>query len=431
MSQAINKNLNQNYWAIVSRQFNKNKLAVWSLKVVYIIVFIGIFADFIANDKPIYCKINGEHHFPIFESYGVSLGLTKYKANFSQIDWKTIECEQIIRTPIPYSPQFMDYKNLDYKSPLEEQEIKSTRWKHFMGTDNLGRDVLSGMIHGTRTAMLVGVISMSISTLIGILLGSLSGYFGDHGLQMSRVRFWLNILFGFLGLFYAFGIRSYFLAKALSNDLLQFMLQLLLSILIFIAFLVLANLLANVLKKVPFLGKKIDVPVDILISRLIEIKVSIPTMLLILSIVAVMKSPSILIVMVIIGLTSWTSIAKYTRSEMLKVRSLEFIQAAQSLGYSEFRTILRHALPNSVSSVLVAVAFGVAGAILLESSLSFLGIGMKPEDVTWGSLLSSARNYPKAWWLAIFPGFAIFLTVTIFNLLGEGLTDAMDPKLKK
>jgi peptide/nickel transport system permease protein len=179
------------------------------------------------------------------------------------------------------------------------------------------------------------------------------------------------------------------------------------------------------------LGKKIDVPVDILISRLIEVKVSIPTMLLILSIVAVMKSPSILMVMVIIGLTSWTSIAKYTRAELLKVRSLEFIQAAQSLGYGEWRTIFKHALPNSLSSVLVSIAFGVAGAILLESSLSFLGIGMKPEDVTWGSMLSSARGYFKAWWLAIFPGMAIFITVTIFNLLGEGLTDAMDPRQKK
>jgi peptide/nickel transport system permease protein len=168
-----------------------------------------------------------------------------------------------------------------------------------------------------------------------------------------------------------------------------------------------------------------------MISRLIEIKVAIPTMLLILSIVAVMKSPSVLLVMVIIGLTSWTGIAKYTRAELLKVRSLEYIDAAQALGYSRIRTIFRHALPNSLSAVLVAVAFGIAGAILLESSLSFLGIGVRPEDVTWGSMITGARGYFKAWWLAIFPGLAIFLTVTIFNLLGEGLTDAMDPRLKQ
>ncbi|MFN5847593.1 MAG: ABC transporter permease, partial [Chitinophagales bacterium] len=191
------------------------------------------------------------------------------------------------------------------------------------------------------------------------------------------------------------------------------------------------NLIAVLLKRIPFFGKKVNVPVDIMISRLIEVKVSIPTLLLILSIVAVMSRPNILMVMVIIGFTSWTGIAKYTRAELLKVRSLEFIQAAQSLGYSEMRTIFKHALPNSLSSVLVAIAFGVASAILLESSLSFLGIGMRPEDVTWGSMLSAARGYFKAWWLAIIPGFAIFVTVTVFNLLGEGLTDAMDPRQKQ
>lgn len=427
----IDKNLDQSYWGIVKRQFSKNKLAVWSLKIVYIIVFIGLFADFIANDKPIYCKIKGENYFPIIKSYGVALGITKFPSHLVVKDWHTINYESVIRTPIPYSPQFMDSKNNDYKSPIGEQNIESIRWRHFLGTDNLGRDVLAGMIYGTRTAMLVGIISMSLSLIIGVFLGALAGYFGDYGLQMSRIRLWLNLLFGLLGLYYAFGIRSYFLSNALATNLGLFSIQLILSSAIFFIFIIFANILAQILKKIPFLGKRIDVPMDILISRIIEIKVSIPTMLLILSIVAVMKSPSILMVMVIIGLTSWTSIAKYTRAEMLKVRRYEYIQAAQSLGYSEMRTIFRHALPNSISSVLVAGAFGIAGAILLESSLSFLGIGMKPEDVTWGSILSSARIYSKAWWLAIFPGFAIFITVTIFNILGEGLTDAMDPKLKQ
>ncbi len=426
-----NKSLDQSYWAIVKRQFQKNRVAVWSLRMVYVIVFIGLFADFLANDKPIYCKVNGESYFPILKSYGVALGLTKYPPEFSNVNWQEISYESVIRTVIPYSPQNMDLKNKDYKSPFDDQEVESTRWRHFMGTDNLGRDVLAGMIHGTRTAMLVGIISMSLSVIIGIFMGALSGYYGDHGLQMSRIRFWLNIIFGLLGVYYAFGIRGYHLSQALANHLGFFLLQLLLSLIILFSFIAIANVLAHFLKQISFLGKKIDVPVDILISRLIEVKVSIPTMLLILSIVAVMKSPSILMVMVIIGLTSWTGIAKYTRAELLKVRSLEFIQAAQSLGYGEWRTIFKHALPNSLSSVLVSIAFGVAGAILLESSLSFLGIGMKPEDVTWGSMLSSARGYFKAWWLAIFPGMAIFITVTIFNLLGEGLTDAMDPRQKK
>lgn len=423
--------IDQSYWGIVKRQFKKNRLAVWSLRMVYLIFFVGTMADFIANDKPFFCRINGNSYFPIFKSYGVALGIAKYPPELANVNWNEVKYDFVIRTPIPYSPQNLDLNNKDYKSPLDDQDVESSRWRHHLGTDNLGRDVLAGMVHGTRTAMLVGIISMSISVIIGIFFGALAGYFGDKGLQMSRARYWLSIMGLLLGSYYAFGVRSYYLSKALADGMGIFLIQLLLSLGLLVGIFALCNAIAVLLKRIPFFGKKVDVPVDIMISRLIEVKVSIPTLLLILSIVAVMSRPNILMVMVIIGLTSWTGIAKYTRAELLKVRSLEFIQAAQSLGYSELRTIFKHALPNSLSSVLVAIAFGVASAILLESSLSFLGIGMRPEDVTWGSMLSSARGYFKAWWLAIIPGFAIFVTVTVFNLLGEGLTDAMDPRLKQ
>ena len=430
MSKTLEK-IDQSYWGIVKRQFKKNKMAVWSLRMVYVIMFIGIMADFIANDKPFFCRINGNSYFPIFKSYGVALGIAKYPPELSNVNWNEVKYDFVIRTPIPYSPQNLDLKNKDYKSPLDEQDVESSAWRHHLGTDNLGRDVLAGMVHGTRTAMLVGIISMSISVIIGIFFGALAGYFGDKGLQMSRGRFWLSIFGLLLGIYYAFGVRSFYLSKALAAGMGVFLIQLIISLVMLIGILTLFNGIAVLLKRIPFFGRKVNVPVDILVSRLIEVKVSIPTLLLILSIVAVMSRPNILMVMIIIGFTSWPNIAKYTRAELLKVRSLEFIQAAQSLGYSELRTIFKHALPNSLSSVLVAIAFGVAGAILLESSLSFLGIGMKPEDVTWGSMLSGARGYFKAWWLAIIPGFAIFVTVTVFNLLGEGLTDAMDPRLKQ
>ena len=423
--------IDQSYWGIVKRQFKKNKMAVWSLRMVYVIMFIGIMADFIANDKPFFCRINGNSYFPIFKSYGVALGIAKYPPELSNVNWNEVKYDFVIRTPIPYSPQNLDLKNKDYKSPLDEQDVESSAWRHHLGTDNLGRDVLAGMVHGTRTAMLVGIISMSISVIIGIFFGALAGYFGDKGLQMSRGRFWLSIFGLLLGIYYAFGVRSFYLSKALAAGMGVFLIQLIISLVMLIGILTLFNGIAVLLKRIPFFGRKVNVPLDILVSRLIEVMVSIPTLLLILSIVAVMSRPNILMTMVIIGFTSWTGIAKYTRAELLKVRSLEFIQAAQSLGYSELRIIFKHALPNSLSSVLVAIAFGVAGAILLESSLSFLGIGMKPEDVTWGSMLSGARGYFKAWWLAIIPGFAIFVTVTVFNLLGEGLTDAMDPRLKQ
>jgi peptide/nickel transport system permease protein len=135
--------------------------------------------------------------------------------------------------------------------------------------------------------------------------------------------------------------------------------------------------------------------------------------------------------MVIIGLTGWTGIARLTRAEFLRVSNLEYIQAAKSMGFKEFRIIFLHALPNALAPALVSIAFGVASAILIESSLSFLGVGVPPTTVTWGSLLNSGREQYNAWWLVIFPGLAIFLTVTVYNLLGEGLRDALDPRLKK
>lgn len=422
--------LDQSYWAIVNRQFKKNKLAVWSLRVVYVIVFIGLFANFIANDKPYYCKYNGNTYFPVFKEVAVNLGMASWPSELVTADWKKLELENDIWPLVPYSSKEFDRYNVQHKSPFGEQfRLRNWRWRHWMGTDEIGRDVLAGMIYGTRIAMLVGVVSMSIATFIGIIMGAFAGYFGDERLKVSLIRLVLNLAFIYPAFFYSFGVRSDILVDSFGTSLFSFLWHLLVSLAIFTAVMAVPNLLSKPLKNVSFLSKRVNVPVDIIISRAIEIIISIPSLLLILSIVAIAK-PSIMIVMVVIGFTSWTGIARFARGELLRVRSLEYITAAQSLGFSEFRTIFKHALPNALTSVLISVAFGVAGAILTESFLSFLGIGVQADVITWGKLLNFSRSTPEAWWLAIFPGFAIFITVTIFNLLGEGLNDALDPRLK-
>lgn len=422
--------LDQSYWAIVKRQFKKNRLAVWSLRVVYVIVFIGLFANFIANDKPYYAKFDGKSYFPVFKDVAVNLGIGSWSADLVVADWKKLELENAIWPIIPYSSKEFDRYNMQHRSPFGEQRnLRNWRWRHWMGTDEIGRDVLAGMIYGTRIAMLVGIVSMSIATFLGVILGAFAGYFGDERLKVSLVRLVLNLLFIYPAFFYSFGVRSDLLANSFGGSVFGFLWQLSVSIAIFIGVMIVPNLLSKGLKKVPAISKRVNVPVDIIISRIIEVIISIPALLLILSIVAIAK-PSIMIVMVVIGLTSWTGIARFARGELLRVRSLEYITAAQSLGFSEFRTIFRHALPNALTSVLISVAFGIAGAILTESFLSFLGIGVQPDVITWGKLLNFSRTTPEAWWLAIFPGFAIFITVTIFNLLGEGLNDALDPRLK-
>lgn len=420
----------QSYWANVKKQFRKNRTAVYSLKFILFLVLIAVCADFIANEKPLVAKYKGDIYFPVFKSYAVDMGIGQYPKDFQNISWKDMDFEFAIFPPIPYLPKNIDYDNAHSVSPFGEQNVKSIHWRHWLGTDELGHDMMAGMIHGTRIALSVGLVSMSIAAMIGIFLGAIAGYFGDNRLKVSRIRVILNIGFFFLASFAAFGARSYILADALGVSMGSFFFELLISLLLFGIIMFIANLLAKLLKKIPSLGKQIFIPVDIIISRLIEVMVSIPTLFLIISIIAIAK-PSLFIVMAIIGLTGWTGIARFIRAELLKVRNLEYIEAAHALGYSETRTLLKHAIPNSLSPVLISIAFGIASAILVESTLSFLGIGVPAETMTWGSMLSSARQSPSAWWLAIFPGFAIFITVTWYNLVGEGLTDALDPRLKK
>ena len=431
VKQVAAKELDQSYWGIVKRQFKKNRLAVWSLRFVYGIVFIGLMANFIANDKPYYCSYEGESHFPVFKEFFVSLGMASWDKGMVNVKWKSLELENAIWPLIPYGPGEFDKWNAQYKSPFDEQKkLRSWRFRHWMGTDEPGRDVFAGMVHGTRTAMLVGIVSMSIATFIGIIMGSFAGYFGDDRLKVSRIRVILNFLFFFLAVFYAFMARSTNIAAGYESSTSGLIGQLLLSLIIFFGIMAIPNVLSNFLKKIPVFSKKVTIPVDVIISRFIEVLISIPGLLLILFVVAATDKPSIITIMIVIGFIGWVGIARLTRGEFLRVRSLEYITAAESLGYSEFRTIFRHALPNALTSVLIAIAFGVAAAILTESGLSFLGIGATPEVITWGKLLNFSRSEAKAWWLAIFPGFAIFITVTIFNLLGEGLNDALDPRLK-
>jgi peptide/nickel transport system permease protein len=333
----------ETYWSLVKHQFKKNKLAVASLYVVFILIFIACFADFIANTKPLYVKYQGETYFPVVKDYLSSIGIDKWDPALIHISWKRLEdegkLESVIWPPIPYSPNEIDLTS----------SLVSPGGDHYLGTDQIGRDLLSGLIHGSRISLSVGFVAAGIALFVGIILGSLAGYYGG----------W----------------------------------------------------------------------VDILISRFIEIVITFPVFLLIIIIVAVYGS-SLLNVMLIIGLVTWTGEARLIRGEILKVRNMEYTMAANSIGLPNRRIIFRHVLPNSIAPVLVSGAFAIAGAIILEAALSFLGLGVSATTVTWGSLVNEGRNAPSAWWLAIFPGFMIFIAVVSYNLIGEGLRDALDPRLR-
>lgn len=168
--------------------------------------------------------------------------------------------------------------------------------------------------------------------------------------------------------------------------------------------------------------------VDIVIMRLVDVMLSIPTFFLILAVIAFL-TPSIWNIMIVIGLTSWMGVTRLVRAEFLSLREREFVLSAKTLGANDFRLIFLHLLPNSLTPIIVSTVLGIASAVLVESGLSFLGLGVQPPQASWGNILTDGKEYIQfAWWLSLFPGLAILITVLGYNLLGEGLRDALDPR---
>lgn len=241
----------------------------------------------------------------------------------------------------PFDP---DKLNLDYI-------LQPPSLAHLMGTDALGRDIFSRMLHGARISLWVGFVAVGISISLGLILGLVAGYF----------RGW----------------------------------------------------------------------VDEAIMRLVDVMLCFPSFFLILSVIAFLE-PSLINIMIVIGLTSWMGVARLVRAETLSLRERDFVAASRLTGASSTRIIIQHILPNALAPVLVSATLGVAGAILTESALSFLGLGVQPPTASWGNMLLEGKQVLEiAPWLSIFPGCAILITVLGYNLLGESLRDLLDPRLKQ
>ncbi|MCB0819332.1 MAG: ABC transporter permease [Bacteroidetes bacterium] len=396
---------------------------------------LAILADVIATDRPLAIKTEQGVIYPAFSAILNPHRIDRYKLgsedkqerilDHDHVDWKQLPNDWVIWAPVPWSHEKPDVYNRDFAAPGGKQKIKSAnghmtdipfRFRHLMGTDRLGRDLMAMLIHGSRISLKIGLLSTLIAGLIGILLGAFSGYYGNDRLRLGRGSYILAI-FGFLiGLFWAFISGSPRLNAGFESGLFHASIQIFLSF----AITAVCTILAILAGKLFFRQEvRVSVPVDQFVQRFSEVFSSMPKILILLTLAAVLKDRSVGMVIAIIGLTGWTGVSRYTRAELLRIRELPYIEAARMQGISVSRIIFRHALPNAMGPVIVELSFLVSASILAESSLSFLGIGVPVEVSTWGSILSEGRQDLDAWWMVIFPGLAIFMTVYLFNALGR------------
>jgi peptide/nickel transport system permease protein len=296
---------------------------------------------------------------------------------------------------------------------LRPEEVPKTGI-YLLGTDELGRDVFARMLQGAWVSLTGGIVAVGIAVVIGVVLGGLAGYFGRTPITAAGV---LAVL-----LVGGAAAATWTLPEPLRVP----------GVVVVVA---LAAVLVLLRRRRPegllsFLGLQI-LTVDMLITGLIDIMLCFPSFFLILTVVALLPA-SIYNIMVVIGITSWMGAARFVRAEFLSLREQDFVTAARALGVSDLRIIFRHMVPNAMAPVVVSATIGIAGAILAEAGLSFLGFGVPPPHATWGNILSDGKNYLfDAPWLTYIPGCAILVVVLSFNLFGEGLRDIMNPKLRE
>jgi len=395
------------YWEIVWTQFEKRRLAYWSMWGVVGLVLVAVYCPIFISNKPFIWSVDGgSYSFPwlaslfdrnFFESsLDIAFNTLMLPGTFIAIPvliiWRRSKhMGRRLRAPrrrraaligiglwffsfllalfFSFGTPKTLYPKLEKELVAQGKQVSSVypmfpysfrqvdlddtfaepSFSHPLGTNKSGQDVFSRLIYGTRISLTIGVFAVSIYIFIGIFFGALAGYYGGR--------------------------------------------------------------------------------VDILIQRFIEVVISVPSFFLILTIAAFIENRSIFHIMLVIALVRWCGPARLVRSEFLRLRKLDYVSAAKAVGFRERTIIFKHILPNAIGPVLVAATFGVAAAILIESSMSFLGLG----DVrvpSWGQILSTGRE-SGSWVLILAPGFAIFLTVTLLNLMGEGFRDALDPKLRK
>lgn len=373
-------------------QYWQNKSATFRAALLVIVgsLFIAAIANLVANEKPLFCICEGRWHFPAWRDYAEYTGLLRKTTAFEYTD-----CTHRLPAPVPYSPSTIDPDGSGYLSPSAGWALHGK--KHWLGTDALGRDVLAGMIHGTRYAWLIGLLSTLLAGIPGIFAGMAIGYWKDHKLKLT--------LFQGIGLVLSFllWIYEFLMIGSLSSGMVRMVLLVAWTAL-FIW--VCSKWLKPGRRSGP---KTFSLPVDSLFMRFIDYFESFPRLFLMMALLVFLARPSGALLIVLIAFIRWPLFAQVARAETLRESALNYVKASENLGLPWYRILSRHIWPNIRSTLLVTALFSVSTAVLLEASLSFIGLGLKLESVTWGSILNEGRQYLPAWWLSVFPGLAMFI----------------------
>lgn len=363
-----------------------------------LIAFLAVFGPLIANEKPYFCKLDGKTYFPLFSNVSEA-GLSGQHPAHSPVTWNKTTFESVWRAPVPYSHYTIDLKTGGYVSPFKSQLV-SPRFRHWLGTDALGRDVVAGMIRGCRVSLLIGLGSMLLALLLGIPIGSAAAYWGNRDWRITRGQLVIALI-GLVMMFLIWFTPLSVLLKCIAT---------------FLLIVVWVYLLFRIKGK--WRGG-ISIPLDRIVMGAISIVDGFPALFLILVLVAIVPLKGWVVVMLTIALLRWPSMARYMRAEVFKMKESNYIKAAQIVNIPSMQILRKHIIPYALRPVLISFIFGVSSAILAESSLSFLGIGLPTEEINWGRLLAQSRNHFDAWWLVVFPGCVIFFTLLSLYTIGN------------
>lgn len=394
------------------------KQSPWAASWILLLVMLALFANVIATEEPLLVRENINRQK---KSNRLMLH-DNYRNAYLQ---KNDAYDKIIFAPVAYSPGVTDGDNLGLHSPLEEnyftnekgeQQLLSSRFHHWLGTDARGCDVLSGVIHGTRYSLSIAFFAMIITAFIALITGILSGYFATEGMTINRFYFVMMCTGLFLSWFYGYYVQRYEIVSSLDKGVVPGMSHILFSLIIVVAIIFLFHKVAKFLILRFQNKKKIRIPVDGFVTRITELFTAVPKVILVISLVAISK-PSVLTLIFVFGIMEWTDLSRMIRAEVMRLRQSGFVEAAIATGLSTRHIIARHILPNIFPVLAPVFLYGISVVILTESGLAFLGLGVSPGTVTWGNLIAQGKENIQAWWLMLFPGLMILFTVLSLNAI--------------